>query len=300
MMLCEWTGTCSVAARPAALLSRGTLKAITCAPTLCASCTSDSVTGPTPSRTWGCGFGYCGGRGWVVTGPTLPRASFSSTRVLGKWDNPSRAASSEPNDSALSSAGSSFAPRPFLPRRGAAAARACASARSSRNSTTSLARASDGTTSSSSPARGISRIPLTRTGTAGPASDSCAPSSSSSSRTLPQPCPATTWSPCRRAPRCTSTVLRIPRPLPITDSRTVPSAGPSGAARSSSISACSAMLSRSSSSPTRLVAETGTSGTSPPYSSSTTSSSSNCCDSFATASGPPGRSTLLAATTRGH
>mmetsp|Transcript_13417 Transcript_13417/g.45217 ORF Transcript_13417/g.45217 Transcript_13417/m.45217 type:complete len:300 (+) Transcript_13417:581-1480(+) len=299
MMLCEWTGTCSVAARPAALLSRGTLKAITCAPTLCASCTSDSVTGPTPSRT-----------------------SFSSTRVLGKWDNPSRAAcsqlsapcsceqgsgtnppraaSSEPNDSALSSAGSSFAPRPFLPRRGAAAARACASARSSRNSTTSLARASDGTTSSSSPARGISRIPLTRTGTAGPASDSCAPSSSSSSRTLPQPCPATTWSPCRRAPRCTSTVLRIPRPLPITDSRTVPSAGPSGAARSSSISACSAMLSRSSSSPTRLVAETGTSGTSPPYSSSTTSSSSNCCDSFATASGPPGRSTLLAATTRGH
>jgi len=140
--------------------------------------------------------------------PPSPATSLSSTRVLGKWDRPSRAASSEPNDSALSSAGSSFAPPPFLPRRGAAAASACASARNSRNSTTSLARASDGTTSSSSPARGISRMPLTRTGTAGPASDSCAPSSSSSSRTLPQLWPATTWSPCRRAPRCTSTLRR--------------------------------------------------------------------------------------------
>ena len=95
MMLCEWTGTCSVAARPAALLSRGTLKAITCGTisglhallsTLPRGSSGDRLRAdalrqlhvrlcdrPNPLPHLGGGFGYCGGRGGVPTGPTLPR-----------------------------------------------------------------------------------------------------------------------------------------------------------------------------------------------------------------------------------
>eukprot|EP00962_Isochrysis_galbana_P032422 scaffold10649_cov84-Isochrysis_galbana.AAC.2 len=161
--------TCNCAARVVAALATGTLNPKTAAPTLLASCTSDSVMGPTAALT-----------------------ILSSTREVGKWLSPAATASSEPAESALRSAGTSLLVRRRCPRRGATDARASTSALSCRNSLTSLARASEGTTSISSPAAGRSRSPLIRAGVDGPASSSGRPSSSCSSRTRPHVLPTTT------------------------------------------------------------------------------------------------------------
>ena len=56
----------------------------------------------------------------------------------------------------------------------------------------------------------------------GPASLALRPWSSSSARTLPQASPATSASPARSVPRCTSTVATGPRPMSSRDSITTP------------------------------------------------------------------------------
>ena len=68
--------------------------------------------------------------------------------------------------------------------------------------------------------------PSTSTGTDGPASSTVSPESLISARTRPQAVPATTMSPTRKVPRCTSTVPTGPRPRSSLASITMPSAGP--------------------------------------------------------------------------
>ena len=82
-------------------------------------------------------------------------------------------------------------------------------------------------------------------------------------------------SPTFSVPRCTSTVATGPRPLSSLASITAPSAGRSGLALRSRISACSRMASSSLSRLMPLVAETSTAWVSPPMSSTWIS----CCSS---------------------
>ena len=84
--------------------------------------------------------------------------------------------------------------------------------RVARFSAVSRATRSSLTTLSVSPAAGTSERPMTSTGIEGPAFLTCLPLSSISARTLPNVPPATTMSPTRSVPFCTSTVATAPRP----------------------------------------------------------------------------------------
>ena len=121
-----------------------------------------------------------------------------------------------------------------------------------------------------------------------------APVSETSARTRPHSAPATTMSPTRSVPRCTSTVATGPRPRSSLASITVPSAGRFGLALRSRISACRPMVSSSLSRLSFLVADTSTSSTSPPSDSTWISC---CSSSVRTRSGlASGLSILLIAT----
>ena len=104
-------------------------------------------------------------------------------------------------------------------------------------------------------------------------------------------------SPTLSVPVWTSAVATGPRPLSSCASTIVPTRGRFGLALSSWRSATSRIISSSSSRPWRVRAETGTSGTSPPYSSMTTPAS---VSSVLTRSGfESGLSILLSAMTIG-
>ena len=103
----------------------------------------------------------------------------------------------------------------------------------------------------------------------GPALVTRLPMSFSSARTRPNVSPTTMMSPTLSVPVWTSAVATGPRPLSSFASTIVPIASRFGLALSSWRSATSRIISISSSSPRRVLAETGTSGTSPPYSSTT-------------------------------
>ena len=123
-------------------------------------------------------------------------------------------------------------------------------------------------------------MPSTSTGIDGPADFTCLPLSSISARTLPLSAPTTKMSPTFSVPRLTSTVATGPRPLSSFASITMPSAGRSGLAFSSSSSACSWIFSISSSRPVFLSADTSTSCVSPPIASTWTSCSSSRSRTF--------------------
>ena len=146
-----------------------------------------------------------------------------------------------------------------------------------RNSVTSRARASFSTTTKFSPAPGTPERPSSSTGLEGPASLTCWPLSLTTARTRPHSAPATTISPWRNVPFCTSTVAKGPRPRSSLDSITVPSAARFGLAFKSSTSACRLIASASLSRLRRLVALTCTSWVSPPSDSTTISCISNSC-----------------------
>ena len=99
------------------------------------------------------------------------------------------------------------------------------------------------------------------------------PSAFSSARTLPNVSPTTITSPTRSVPVWTIAVATAPRFLSSWASTIVPTAARFGLALSSWRSETSRIISISSSSPTRVRAETGTSGVSPPYSSTMTPAS---------------------------
>ena len=107
------------------------------------------------------------------------------------------------------------------------------------------------------------------TGVDGPALVTRLPSSFSRARTRPNVSPTTMMSPTLSVPVCTIAVATGPRPLSSWASTIVPIASRLGLALSSWRSATSRIISISSSRPIRVLAETGTSGTSPPYSSTT-------------------------------
>ena len=100
------------------------------------------------------------------------------------------------------------------------------------------------------------RSPGSRPGPTGRPRRPCSPRSSMSARTRPHALPATTMSPTRSVPRCTSTVATGPRPRSSLASMTTPSAERFGLALRSRISACRWMASSSLSRPVRFSAET--------------------------------------------
>ena len=146
-----------------------------------------------------------------------------------------------------------------------------------RCSTSSRARRSSETALNVSPPTGTSLRPVTSTGTDGPALFTRSPRSFIMARIRPTVVPATTMSPVCSVPFCTRTVATGPRPLSRRASMTVPFAARSGFALSSFISATSRIISRRSSIPILVCAETGMHGTSPPHSSGTSSYSVSCC-----------------------
>ena len=85
-------------------------------------------------------------------------------------------------------------------------------------------------------------------------------------RTRPQCAPATSESPTSSVPRPIRIVTTGPRPGSSFDSITVPEAGASGLARSSSTSAMTRIVSSRSSRPSLVLAETSTNSVSPPHS----------------------------------
>ena len=138
---------------------------------------------------------------------------------------------------------------------------------------------------------------LISTGMDGPASLVGLLFSSSIARTRPYALPASTTSPRLSVPLVTRMVAIGPLPLSSWASTTVPLAGASTGAFSSSTSACSSTCSSSSSTPVPILADTGTKGESPPYSSGKTCSATSSC---LTRSGlASGLSILLIATTMG-
>ena len=167
----------------------------------------------------------------------------------------------------------------------------------SRFSATDLAVRSSGATTKPSPASATSLRPSTCTGIDGPASLTCSPRWSMRARTRPQAGPATSGSPTLRVPRCTSSVATGPRPMSRCDSSTTPAARPSGLALRSSTSATRRSVSRRSSTPSPLSADTGIISVSPPQSCGTRPCSESCC--FTRSGWACSRSILLMATTIG-
>src|SRR6185437_1492312 len=198
-----------------------TLKPMIAAPDACARITSYSVMPPTPDCS--------------VCTATSSVPSFSSAPWM---------ASTEPCTSALMTRGNRrFSPSLRVCSNWSSVWREVAFWRCSRRlrarySVTSRARASDSTTTNSSPASGAAERPSTSTGTDGPALSTVSPRSLTSARTRPHSDPATRMSPCFSVPRCTSTVATGPRPLSSLASITAPSAVRFGFAFRSRISAC--------------------------------------------------------------
>mmetsp|Transcript_3520 Transcript_3520/g.7877 ORF Transcript_3520/g.7877 Transcript_3520/m.7877 type:complete len:376 (-) Transcript_3520:1062-2189(-) len=143
--------------------------------------------------------------------------------------------------------------------------------------TAAISRAADSSsvTVKTSPALGSPPSPTSSTADDGPAMSRRAPLSSSSAFTRPHCDPATTMSPTRSEPFCTSAEATAPCPTMLRASSTVPEAMRSGLARRLRSDACSSTCSRSASSPCPVLAETSVESTSPPKSSSTIS----CCSS---------------------
>ena len=133
-----------------------------------------------------------------------------------------------------------------------------------RASTWARAIVTSGTTRRTSPASGTSDRPRITAADAGPAFGMRLPAEFSSALILPNVLPATTTSPTRSVPVWTMSVATGPRPLSRRASMMVPTASRFGLALSSWRSATSRMISSSSSMPTRVLADTGTSGVSPP------------------------------------
>ena len=98
-----------------------------------------------------------------------------------------------------------------------------------------------------SPACGAPFKPSINAGQDGPASSILLPRSLNIAFTCPKYCPASTTSPMRNVPLCTSTVATYPRPLSSEDSMIEPIAFRFGLAFNSRISASSNTFSRSSS-----------------------------------------------------
>ena len=166
-----------------------------------------------------------------------------------------------------------------------------------RKSATSRAFFSLSTATTGSPASGVPSSPSTSTGMLGPASLICCPFSSSMARTRPYCRPANTMSPCLSVPCWINSEATAPRPLSSRDSITMPDAGTSDGAVSSSNSDWSSRDSNNSSTPCPVCAETGMNCVSPPQSSGMTSLAAS---SFFTRSGSaPSLSILLTATTIG-
>ena len=140
-----------------------------------------------------------------------------------------------------------------------------------RNSATSRAFFSSANTSASSPALGTSDKPKISTGIDGVATSIGLPVSSSMARTLPNAVPASSISPLRSVPLCTSSVATAPRPLSNRASTIRPLAGASTGAFSSNTSASSNTASSNLSMLVPCLAETSINCTSPPHSSHTTS-----------------------------
>ncbi len=166
-----------------------------------------------------------------------------------------------------------------------------------RVSAASRALRSSATANTSSPAFGTPDKPSTSAGIDGPASLIACPVSSNIARTRPNSWPASNMSPWCSVPSWTNTVATGPRPLSSADSTTTPRQRRSGEAFSSRTSACNTIESSSWSTPSPLIAETGTKISSPPHSSATTSS---LASSARTRSGSAsGLSILLTATIKG-
>ena len=107
------------------------------------------------------------------------------------------------------------------------------------------------------------------TGVDGPASLTFSPRSLISARTRPLARPAMMLSPTCSVPFCISTVASGPRALSSFASMITPRPRRFGFARSSIVSACSRIISSSSSTPSPVLAETGHIIVSPPQSSQT-------------------------------
>mmetsp|Transcript_38106 Transcript_38106/g.119615 ORF Transcript_38106/g.119615 Transcript_38106/m.119615 type:complete len:240 (+) Transcript_38106:633-1352(+) len=203
-------------------------------------------------------------------------ASFSTWRLSSACCS----ASTEPCTSALTSSGTSLRSRMSIcpPVRRAvtvslvAAPRSLASvsrAMRARASAACRAASCESQTCRRSPASGTPSKPTTLTGAPGAASFTrFFVAGSMMARTLPEAAPAAKVSPTLRVPRCTSMVATVPRPRSSWASTMAPRAGASGFALRSRISACSRILSSSSSRPILFLAEICAESTSPPRSSS--------------------------------
>ena len=187
--------------------------------------------------------------------PTPLETTLTATSSVDSFDSASRSASALPCTSALMTTCTVAAlPSPICDSMSSSFVGPCFASLVSRNlpwrySATSRALRSLSTTSSSSPAFGAPDRPSTTTGSDGPASVTGWPFSSNIARTRPNSWPAMIGSPGFSVPRLTSTVATAPRPFSMLDSMTTPAARPSRAAFSSSTSACSRIVSSSSSMP---------------------------------------------------
>ena len=247
----------------AATASGRTLKPTIIALDASASITSDSLIAPTAL--------------WITFTLTSSFESFSSDCLT---------ASAEPCTSALTIIWSSLISPSFIwSKRLSRVTLVCALKISSFLaaflwSTRVLARRSSETASKISPPTGTSSRPVISTGTEGPASVTLSPLSFVITLTRPTQVPAMIVSPLWSVPFWTSTVAIGPLPLSSLASITVPFAALSGLALSSFISATRVTISRRSSRPSFVFAETGIHGVSPPHSSGISSYSVSCCLTF--------------------
>jgi len=115
-------------------------------------------------------------------------------------------------------------------------------------------------------ASGTPSKPSTSTGSPGPARLTFSPTKSLIARTFPNWAPATRAAPTSSVPRWTRIVTTGPRPGSSLDSITTPEASAVGFALSSSSSATTWIVSRRSSRPTLVFADTSTNSVSPPHS----------------------------------
>ena len=145
-----------------------------------------------------------------------------------------------------------------------------------------------------SPAAGTSESPRISTGVDGVASFTRLPLSSIIALTLPKLAPAEIKSPTFKVPFCTRIVATGPRPLSSSASITSPLAFLFLSAFNSRISAVNRIVSRRSSIPSPLLAETFTHSVLPPHSEDTSSYSISSC--FTLSGFAAGLSILLTAT----
>ena len=188
----------------------------------------------------------------------IPTCSWG-TLAISSWS-----ASSEPETSALSTMLSSLMSPSWtrektssrLTLRAWRRASASVFSRLARSWASWRARRSFSTAWTNSPASQTPSKPSTSTGIPGPALSTRSPVKSCIARTRPHCGPATSESPTFSVPRWTRTVTTGPRPGSSWDSITVPEAGASGLAPSSSSSVTSRIMSSRLSSPSWVLAET--------------------------------------------